>query len=257
MKKILLSMISMLCVVAAWGQKEFTATTVEGVKMTFMVISEDDKTCSVGYNGNRAILTSTTGTITIPSSANGYSVTKINKNAFSGCSGLTSVTIPNSVTSIGQYAFSGCTGKLNVNCNIPDASQESAGPFYTSKFNEVVFGEDVSIIGKYAFYGSEDLLSLTIPNNVTSIGERAFAQCCGLTSIVVDNGNTEYDSRNNCNAIIKTHTNTLIQGCKNTKIPNSVTSIGKYAFFGCSGLTSVTIPNSVTSIEEDAFYDCI
>ena len=129
MKKILLSMISMLCVVAAWGQKEFTATTVEGVEMTFEVIYEDDKTCSVGYNGNRAILTSTTGTLTIPSSANGYSVTKINEKAFFGCSGLTSVTIPNSVTSIGQSAFRECTGLTSV--TIPNS---------------------VTSIGEYAFW---------------------------------------------------------------------------------------------------------
>ena len=80
--------------------------------------------------------------------------------------------------------------------------------------------------------------------------------CSGLTSMIVESGNTKYDSRDNCNAIIETASNTLVAGCKNTIIPNSVTSIGDYAFRGCSGLTSVTIPNSVTSIGNGAFLDC-
>ncbi|MBQ0062883.1 MAG: leucine-rich repeat domain-containing protein [Prevotella sp.] len=80
--------------------------------------------------------------------------------------------------------------------------------------------------------------------------------CSGLTSIVVAEGNTKYDSRDNCNAIIETSTNTLIVGCKTTIIPNSVTSIGDRAFAYCSGLTSITIPNSVTSIGESAFSGC-
>ena len=74
--------------------------------------------------------------------------------------------------------------------------------------------------------------------------------------MVVEEGNTTYDSRDNCNAIIETATNTLIAGCQNTTIPNSVTSIGIYAFFDCSSLTSITIPNSVTSIGIYAFYFC-
>ena len=99
-------------------------------------------------------------------------------------------------------------------------------------------------------------MSVTIGNSVTSIGNAAFANCRGLESISVESGNTKYDSRNNCNAIIETATNTLIYGCKNTIIPYSVTTIGYSAFYGCSGLTSVTIPNSVTSISDYAFYGC-
>ena len=85
----------------------------------------------------------------------------------------------------------------------------------------------------------------------------AFSYCEGLTTINVEAGNTVYDSRNNCNAIIEIATNTLITGCKNTTIPNSVTSIGNRAFYYCSGLTSVTIPNSVTSIGDYAFISCL
>ncbi len=91
---------------------------------------------------------------------------------------------------------------------------------------------------------------------MTSIGISAFNGCSGLTSIKVQEENANYDSRENCNAIIETGSNKLIAGCKNTVIPNSVTSIGNYAFSGCSGLTSITIPNSVTSIGNTAFQGC-
>jgi hypothetical protein len=95
-----------------------------------------------------------------------------------------------------------------------------------------------------------------MPNSVTKIGEFAFHNCEGLASINVEAGNTVYDSRNNCNAIIETATNTLIIGCKNTTIPNSVTRIGDHAFCDCRGLTSIYIPSSVTSIGEYAFTNC-
>ena len=120
----------------------------------------------------------------------------------------------------------------------------------------VTIPNSVTSIGDYAFSGCSSLTSVTIGNSVTSIGYYAFSGCSGLASISVENGNTVYDSRDNCNAIIKTATNTLIAGCKNTTIPNSVTSIGEFAFSGCSGLTSVTIGNSVTSIGKYAFSGC-
>ena len=91
---------------------------------------------------------------------------------------------------------------------------------------------------------------------MTTIGSTAFYKCQSLGTITVSSGNTTYDSRNNCNAIIESVTNALIVGCQNTIIPNSVTSIGDRAFSGCSGLTSVTIPNSVTHIEDYAFSGC-
>ena len=111
-------------------------------------------------------------------------------------------------------------------------------------------------------FRSTGLTSVTIGNSVTSIGKGAFGNSSSnhgnlnITSIVVESGNTIYDSRNNCNAIIETSTNTLIQGCNTTIIPNSVTSIGEYAFRDCEGLTSVTIPNSVKSLGDWALSSC-
>ena len=124
----------------------------------------------------------------------------------------------------------------------------------TVTYNDVTY--NVTSIGKNAFYDCPRLTSVTIPNSVTNIEVGAFRGCSGLTSVTVESGNTHYDSRDNCNAIIETSSNTLIVGCKNTIIPNSVTRIGDYAFYGCSGLTSITIPNSVTSIGSCAFSGC-
>ena len=113
----------------------------------------------------------------------------------------------------------------------------------------------VTSIGDSAFRKCS-MTSVTIPNSVTTIGSYAFVDCNSLTNMVVESGNPKYDSRNNCNAIIETSSNTLMAGCKNTIIPNNVTSIGEGAFSGCSGLTSITIPNSVTSIGGSAFCGC-
>ena len=108
----------------------------------------------------------------------------------------------------------------------------------------------------YKMFYLTKLESLILPNSVTSIDKSAFYSCSNLTSIIVGSGNTRYDSRDNCNAIIEKSSNTLIAGCKNSTIPNSVTRIGDGAFYECSGLTSITIPNSVTSIGENVFYNC-
>jgi len=124
-------------------------------------------------------------------------------------------------------------------------------------FDELRYFTGLTNIGDKAFDGCTGLTSIEIPSGVTSIGLGAFYACFGLTSIVVTDGNSVYDSRNNCNAIIRTQDNTLIVGCKNTTIPNSVTSIGIGAFRYCRDLISVTIPNSVTSIGNGAFQGCI
>jgi hypothetical protein len=161
------------------------------------------------------------------------SVTNIGNSAFYVCSGLTSITIPNSVTSIGMFAFSSCSSLTSI--TIPNSVTE---------------------IGYSAFQNCSGLTSISIPNSVTSIGAIAFWGCSGLNTIIVEKGNEKYDSRDNCNAIIETGTNTLVVGCNNTIIPNSVTSILYYAFSGCSNLASATLGNSVTNIGSYAFYNC-
>ena len=107
----------------------------------------------------------------------------------------------------------------------------------------------------YLFYGTK-LKSIILPRSVSEILASAFYSSNELTSIIVDANNEFYDSRDNCNAVIETQTNTLIAGCKNTIIPNNVTSIGRTAFSGCRGLTSITLPNSVTNIGDYAFSYC-
>ncbi|MBR2715782.1 MAG: leucine-rich repeat protein [Ruminococcus sp.] len=130
------------------------------------------------------------------------------------------------------------------------------GSATTLSIPSILGGYKVSSIGYCAFSPCYSLTSITIPNSVTSIGSCAFNNCNSLTSIKVDSNNKYYDSRDNCNAIIETSSNTLIAGCKNTVVPNGVTSIGDFAFSTCSSLTSITIPSSVTSIGDYAFRDC-
>ena len=143
-------------------------------------------------------------------------------SAFSGCKGLTSVTIPSSMKTIGASAFAYCEGLTSVTIpNSVTSIGESA--FYSCGLTSVTIPNSVTSIGKAAFYSCESLTSVTIPNSVKSIGDWAFLGCSGLTSVT---------------------------------IPSSVKSIGARAFYSCESLTSVTIPNSVTSIGESAFYGC-
>lgn len=134
------------------------------------------------------------------------------------------------VTSIGTGAFD-CNSELTA-VNLPNS---------------------ILHIGECAFDQCKKLQSLTIPKSVTDIEGAILNECDAITSIIVDKDNKFYDSRNNCNAIIHTATNELIQGCQNTVIPNTVTRIGNYAFAFISTLTSIDIPNSVTSIGYLAF----
>ena len=236
---------------------------IEGI---YYNLNTADKTASVTssstnrYSGDVVIPEAITYEETV------YTVTLIDKFAFLLCSKLTSVTIPHTVTSIGKDALSGCSGLTSVtvdkNNSIYD-SRDNCNAIIVTSTNKLIIGcnnstipNSVTSIGSYAFDGCSGLTSVSIPSTVTSIESYAFNGCSGLTSMAVDKSNRIYDSRDNCNAIIETSTGNLIFGCKNTTIPNTVSSIGESAFRGCSGLTSVAIPNTVTSIGNYAFCNC-
>ena len=127
---------------------------------------------------------------------------------------------------------------------------------YFENVVDVYIPSSVVSIENGAFYGCSNLTSITVPYSVTNIEGVTFAGCSKLTNIIVDSKNPIYDSRNNCNAIIETDCNELIDGCKNTIIPDTVTSIGGGAFTGCTELTNITIPDTVTNIGNYAFNDC-
>ena len=160
------------------------------------------------------------------------SVTSIGNHAFSYCTSLTSVTIPEGVTTIGEHSFS------------------------PNSLTSLTLPESLESIGKFAFYASLKLDSITIPSNVTNIGKYAFGHCEKLQSIIVESGNTVYDSRDNCNAIIETESNEILFACNNSFIPDTVTSLGSYAFAYCKTITSIEIPYSVVNLDEYAFAYC-
>ena len=297
----------------------FTALTEEGVEMTFMVISEADKTCQVGscplsttnWWSTPAIDEKTSGVVTIPSTINGYKVTRIGNWGFVYCFYLTSVNIPEGLESIGMLAFYSCQHLSSIKIpasvsyigdnafeitRLESVSVAEGNTFYDSRNNcnaiietatntlktgckntiipndiviidnaafydcfgltEVKLPETLTTIGRSAFAGCEDLKAINIPKNVTSISDYVFNDTPSLQSITVDSNNPVYDSRDNCNALIETASNTLMAGCQNTVIPTSVTSIGKSAFHQCSTLTSITIPRNVVRIGEGAFSWC-
>ena len=185
--------------------------------------------------------------------------TSIGSFAFKGCDNLTSIVIPKGVTSIGSSAFMDCTGMASVEMPASVTSIGRHAFWGCYKLKNIEIPVSVTSIGKYAFYGCSRFADINIPANVTSIGVYAFRGCGGMngpTSIVVSPENTTYNSNGNCNAIIETKTNKLIQGCMNTKIPMGVTSIGDSAFEDCFGLKNIEIPVSVTSIGNEAFMGC-
>ena len=255
----------------------------------YNITDETNKTVEVTYSGSSygSVSNEYTGIVVIPSTVTYndviYNVTTIGSEAFGGCSGLTSITIPNSITTIGNNAFIGCSslkelyfedgsetlslgyneGTFNNDalfnkCPLEtlylgrELSYNTAGKYGYSPFcniktlKNVTIGNSVTTIGDNAFRGCSGLTSVTIPNSVTTIGIYAFNQCTGLTSVTIGNGVTSIGS-------------SAFDGCTgltSITIPNSVTTIGIYAFSRCSGLTSLTIPNSVTTIGDNAFYSC-
>ena len=210
--------------------------------------------------------------ITLPNS-----LRKIGERAFQMCSSLNSIYIPNSVIEIGEEAFDYCTSLASV--VIPDSLKIISTALFNgcSSLTQVTIPNSVVIIQDNAFDGCWGLTDVVFPKSVKALGVASFNATIKslfindsldvydirsafhgsiLDSIVVSDENKELDSRENCNAIINTANNELVLGCKNTKIPESVESIGDMAFACCDGLTSIDIPESVCFIDKGAFYGC-
>ncbi len=194
------------------------------------------------------------------------SVTSIATYAISFCDELSSIQIPASVINIEESAFYKCSGIMSIEVakeNPVYDSREYCNAIIKTASNELILGcnntkipSGITSIKDYALFNCKNLSSIEIPTSVSNIGEYAFKGCNGLNSIIVSKDNPVYDSRNDCNAIIKTRDNTLIVGCSNTKIPTSVTEIGDSAFYNCNKLEHIEIPSSVNSIGKYAFYYC-
>ena len=195
-----------------------------------MASAFDAEINGIYYNFNTSDNTASVTFLEDPYSGN-------NRDAYSGALEIPSEVTYNdvvyNVTSIGNRAFYNCSGLTSI-----------------------ILPSSVTTIHSLAFYGCSSLASINVPNSVTSIESQVFLYCRALTSITVEADNPKYDSRNNCNAIIETKSNTLILGCKNTTIPNDITTIGYGAFFGCKDLVSIDIPNSVSEISYEAFSSC-
>ena len=200
----------------------------------------------------------------------------IGDSAFYGCTKLTEIVVPKGITTLTKNTFAGCTSVTRLTLSIPHIQEWFTS--IKSQITELILGEGVLTLGDGAFYEFRNvreitlpsslyaikanafkswdaLTSITLPANLAEISPLAFTSCTNLDVIKVDERNTLFDSRGNCNAVIETATNKLVLGCSETVIPNSVTEIGYRAFYG-TDLRSVNIPANVSKINAEAFNYC-
>ena len=184
--------------------------------------------------------------VSIPSEHFGKKVTRIGEGAFSDCTELTSVEIPDSVVSIGEKAFKGCTGLTSI--EIPDSVVTIDAEAFNgcTGLTSIEIPDSVTSIEKSAFYGCTGATSITIGKGVTSIGYYAFAHCSGLSSVTIGNGVTSIGGF----AFLS------CTGMTEITVPDSVESIGEWAFAQCTRLSAVTIGNAVTSVGDKVFDKC-
>ena len=230
MKHYLLAAIIMaLCLVPSIARAyDFSAVNDDGVTLYYEILSEEGNTCKLSYNetgvpDHDPIPIEYEGTITVPQTANGYTIVSIGRYAFGYCRNIISVNIPNTVTSIEKQAFYECYDLTSI--TIPNSVTTIGNESFSgcSELTSVIMPDNMVSIGEYAFNGCSKLESITMPNSMTSIGEYAFYGCEKLSSF---------------------------------RIPESVTTIENHTFSGCTGLNTIYIPSSITSFSEWAFEGC-
>ncbi len=289
MKRVISLLITLIMTLSVISVSMFTAYTKPAEPIHYETSGDfeykllDDGTVNVvGYLGSDV-------TVDIPRKLDaGYVVTGFIGRTFDNSETVKSITIPDTVTRVYGSCSTVSEIKVDKNNKVYD-SRDNCNAIIETETNTLVTGcmnttipDSVTVIADSAFANCIDITTITIPDSVTDIEQRAFKDCTGLTTItipesvnnissfrggafegcenlsqiIVDENNKVYDSRENCNAIIETKTNTLVYGCLSTVIPNDVASISDYAFWSCEGLISITIPHSVTSIGEWAFAYC-
>ena len=230
----------------------------------FTAKNEDDVVIYYNYNGAIAIVTSGEqqyeGTVRIPATVTNdgitYEVKLIGPKAFFNCGALTSVEIPSSVVAIGSFAFYFCLSLKSI--DIPGNVMAIGDRAFAECQNmeTIRLSEGLLSIGAWAFENNLKVQSVCIPASVTEIGVSAFSGNNAMTTVSVARGNSFFDSRDDCNAMIETASNMLITGCKTTKIPSDIVTIGNCSFCDCETLASIEIPASVTTIGSSAFSHC-
>ena len=290
-QRTLITLFALFSVLGMWSAdgdvREFSTT--DGYTFRCFILSEEEKTIQLGayeLGAANAVVkkpsNSYNASLTIPEyfwlGGSKYTVKRIGSSAFQEEYWLSKVIIPETVTDIDGYAFYRCTNLQEV--NIPKSVKSINNlTFYFTKLKSIVIPEGVDSIGRGAFMGTY-IDSIAIPASVRYMfntdksvdGGNCFESIIGTNWIAVDDGNTVYDSRGNCNAIIETATNRLVKGCCNTIIPDGIKIIGKRAFdyayysqdrkndyswqnYGI-GKYAVALPRSVVEIGEEAFYEC-